>query len=67
MTKLKDGVSERGGYPVERKKMKQWSMRITAYAERLLSDLENLDWSESIREQQRNWIGNQKCGDPVRS
>ena len=54
---VKDGVSERGGYPVERKKMKQWSMRITAYAERLLSGLEVIDWSESIKEQQRNWIG----------
>ena len=54
---VKDGVSERGGYPVERKKMKQWSMRITAYAERLLNDLEKIDWSESLKEQQRNWIG----------
>lgn len=54
---VKDGVSERGGYPVERKLMKQWSMRITAYAERLLNDLEPLDWTESIKEAQRNWIG----------
>ncbi len=54
---VKDGVSERGGYPVERKKMKQWSMRITAFADRLLNDLEGIDWSESIKEQQRNWIG----------
>ncbi len=54
---VKDGVSERGGYPVERKKMKQWSMRITSYAQRLLDDLETIDWSESIKEQQRNWIG----------
>jgi len=54
---VKDGVSERGGYPVERKLMKQWSMRITSYAERLLNDLEEIDWSESIKEQQRNWIG----------
>ncbi len=54
---VKDGVSERGGYPVERKKMKQWSMRITAYAERLLNDLEGIDWSDSLKEQQRNWIG----------
>jgi leucyl-tRNA synthetase len=54
---VKDGVSERGGYPVERKMMKQWSLRITAYAQRLLEDLESLDWSESIKEQQRNWIG----------
>lgn len=54
---VKDGVSERGGYPVERKRMPQWSLRITAYADRLLSDLEQLDWSESIKEAQRNWIG----------
>lgn len=54
---VKDGVSERGGFPVERKLMKQWSMRITAYADRLLTDLERLDWSDSIKEHQRNWIG----------
>jgi len=54
---VKDGVSERGGYPVERKLMPQWSLRITAYAERLLNDLEKIDWSESIKESQRNWIG----------
>ncbi|HVA97667.1 MAG TPA: DUF559 domain-containing protein, partial [Bacteroidia bacterium] len=54
---VKDGVSERGGFPVERKLMKQWSMRITAYAERLLNGLETIDWSESIKEAQRNWIG----------
>lgn len=54
---VKDGVSERGGYPVERKLMKQWSLRITAYAQRLLDDLEGIDWSDSIKEQQRNWIG----------
>lgn len=54
---VKDGFSERGGYPVIRKKMMQWSMRITAYAERLLSGLENLQWSEAIKEMQRNWIG----------
>jgi leucyl-tRNA synthetase len=52
-----DGVSERGGYPVERKLMKQWSLRITAYADRLLKDLETIDWTDSIREAQRNWIG----------
>jgi len=52
-----NGLSERGGHPVERKKMKQWSMRISAYAERLLQGLEGLDWSESIKESQRNWIG----------
>ena len=54
---IKDGVSERGGHPVEQKLMRQWSMRITAYAERLLSGLEGLDWSESIKDIQRNWIG----------
>jgi len=52
-----NGVSERGGYPVIRKKMTQWSMRISAYAERLLQGLENIDWSESLKESQRNWIG----------
>ncbi|RIJ41611.1 leucine--tRNA ligase [Pontibacter oryzae] len=51
------GVSERGGYPVERKKMRQWMMRITAYAERLLQGLEDIDWPEPIKEMQRNWIG----------
>ncbi|MCO6488801.1 MAG: leucine--tRNA ligase [Phaeodactylibacter sp.] len=54
---VKDGVSERGGYPVERKLMKQWSMRITAYADRLLHGLDEIDWPESLKEQQRNWIG----------
>ena len=52
-----NGVSERGGYPVVRKKMTQWSMRISAYAERLLQGLENIDWTESLKESQRNWIG----------
>ncbi|NEM98841.1 leucine--tRNA ligase [Pontibacter burrus] len=51
------GVSERGGYPVERKKMRQWMMRITAYAERLLQGLEEIDWPEPVKEMQRNWIG----------
>ena len=54
---VKDGVSERGGHPVERKLMKQWSMRITAYSQRLLDDLEALDWTESLKESQRYWIG----------
>lgn len=54
---VKEGVSERGGHPVERKLMKQWSMRITAYADRLLNDLEIIEWSDSIKEHQRNWIG----------
>ncbi|WP_405203087.1 leucine--tRNA ligase [Dokdonia sp. LLG6352-1] len=52
-----NGVSERGGHTVVRKKMTQWSMRISAYAERLLQGLDSLDWSESIKETQRNWIG----------
>jgi leucyl-tRNA synthetase len=54
---VKDGVSERGGYPVVQKAMKQWSLRTTAYAERLLDDLESVDWSESLKIMQRNWIG----------
>ena len=55
----KDGnpVSERGGFPVEKKSMRQWFMRITAYADRLLSGLDGLDWSEHVKEIQRNWIG----------
>lgn len=54
---VKDGVSERGGHPVEQKLMRQWSMRITAYAERLLQGLETIDWIDSIKDIQRNWIG----------
>ncbi|MGJ1362457.1 leucine--tRNA ligase [Sphingobacterium spiritivorum] len=52
-----NGVSERGGYPVEQKKMMQWSMRITAYADRLLRGLDTIDWPEPLVEMQRNWIG----------
>lgn len=52
-----DGKSERGGHPVIRKPMKQWMLKITAYADRLLDDLEDLDWPESIKDMQRNWIG----------
>ncbi|WP_025851343.1 leucine--tRNA ligase [Paenibacillus ehimensis] len=52
-----DGLSERGGHPVIRKPMRQWVLKITEYAERLLEDLEELDWSESIKDMQRNWIG----------
>lgn len=52
-----DGKSERGGHPVIRKPMKQWMLKITAYADRLLEDLEELDWPESVKEMQRNWIG----------
>lgn len=55
-----NGVSERGGHPVYQQKMMQWSMRITAYAERLLQGLETIDWSEAIKESQRNWIGKSK-------
>ena len=54
---VQDGLSVRGGYPVIRKSMKQWLLRITAYAERLLQGLETLDWTESIKDVQRNWIG----------
>ncbi len=57
---VKDGVSERGGYPVIQKKMKQWMMRITAYCDRLIDGLETIDWSESLKEQQKNWIGRSK-------
>jgi len=52
-----DGVSERGGHPVERRPMKQWMLKITAYGDRLLDDLDELDWPDSLKEMQRNWIG----------
>jgi len=54
---VKDGLSERGGYPVEKKVMRQWMMRITAYSDRLLEGLEDLNWTDSIKEAQRNWVG----------
>ncbi|MBT4191198.1 MAG: leucine--tRNA ligase [Lentimicrobiaceae bacterium] len=54
---VKEGVSERGGHPVEKKLMKQWSLRITAYSQRLLDGLNKVDWPESLKEMQRNWIG----------
>ena len=54
---VKDGLSVRGGYPVEQKKMTQWQLRVSAYAGRLLDSLDNLDWSDSLKEMQRNWIG----------
>lgn len=54
---VKDGVSERGGFPVIQKLMRQWMMRITAYSQRLLDGLDHVDWTESLKEQQRNWIG----------
>ncbi|MBQ0122693.1 MAG: leucine--tRNA ligase [Bacteroidales bacterium] len=54
---VKEGLSIRGGFPVEQKKMKQWQLRVSAYSERLLADLDGLDWTESLKEMQRNWIG----------
>ena len=54
---VKEGLSERGGHPVEKKMMKQWSLRITAFGQRLLEGLDNLDWPDSLKEMQRNWIG----------
>ncbi|MBJ04595.1 MAG: leucine--tRNA ligase [Flavobacteriales bacterium] len=57
---VKDGFSERGNFPVKQKKMQQWSLRITAYAERLLNDLDEIDWSDAIKETQKNWIGKSK-------
>lgn len=60
-----NGVSERGGHPVVQKKMKQWSLRVSAYAERLLQGLEQIDWPESLKEIQRNWIGKSIGGDVI--
>jgi leucyl-tRNA synthetase len=57
-----NGISERGGHPVERKQMKQWSLRITAYAQRLLDGLDKIDWFESLKEMQRYWIGRSEGG-----
>ncbi|NNM15043.1 MAG: leucine--tRNA ligase, partial [Bacteroidia bacterium] len=54
---VKDGLSERGGHPVEKKLMKQWSLRISAYADRLLQDLDTIDWTDALKESQKNWIG----------
>ncbi len=54
---VKEGYSVRGGHPVEQKKMKQWQLRVSAYAERLLKDMEDLDWTDSLKDMQRNWIG----------
>jgi len=62
---VKDGFSERGGHPVERKPMKQWSLRITAYADRLLNNLDGLDWNEWMKEMQRNWIGRSEGAEMV--
>lgn len=58
---VKDGYSVRGGFPVEQKKMTQWQLRVSAYASRLLNDLEDLDWTDSLKDMQRNWIG-RSCG-----
>ena len=52
-----DGVSERGGYPVVQKKMRQWCLRVSAYAQRLLDGLDTVEWTDSLKETQRNWIG----------
>ncbi len=54
---VRDGVSVRGGYPVVQKRMKQWLLRVTAYAQRMLDGLDGLEWSDSLKEIQRNWIG----------
>lgn len=54
---VKEGLSIRGGYPVIQKKMKQWQLRVSAYAERLLADMDQLEWSDALKEMQRNWIG----------
>ncbi len=60
---VKEGYSIRGGHPVEQKKMKQWLLRITAYAQRLIDGLDNIEWSESLKEIQRNWIGRSEGAD----
>ena len=62
-----DGKSERGDHPVVRMPMKQWMLRITAYADRLLHDLDDLDWADSIKDMQRNWIGRSEVGVYVRA
>ncbi len=62
---VKEGYSVRGGFPVEQKKMKQWQLRVSAYAERLLNDLEQLDWTDSLKEMQRNWIGKSQGAEMV--
>ncbi|MCL2726774.1 MAG: leucine--tRNA ligase [Bacteroidales bacterium] len=62
---VKDGFSVRGGHPVEQKKMKQWQLRVSAYAERLLNSLETLAWSDSLKEMQRNWIGKSEGAEMV--
>ena len=60
---VKEGLSLRGGYPVVQKKMRQWSLRVSAYAQRLLDGLDNIDWSDSLKDIQRNWIGRSQGAD----
>ena len=62
---VKEGFSIRGGFPVEQKKMKQWQLRVSAYAERLLDNLEKLEWTDSLKEMQRNWIGRSQGAEMV--
>ena len=62
---VKEGLSIRGGFPVEQKKMKQWQLRVSAYAERLLEGLDDLDWTDSLKEMQRNWIGKSQGAEMV--
>lgn len=62
---VKEGFSVRGGFPVEQKKMKQWQLRVSAYAERLLDNLETLEWTDSLKEMQRNWIGRSQGAEMV--
>ena len=62
---VKDGFSERGGYPVEQKKMSQWQLRVSAYAPRLLEGLDRLEWTDSLKEMQRNWIGKSEGAEMV--
>ncbi len=62
---VKEGYSVRGGFPVEQKKMKQWQLRVSAYAERLLAGLDQLDWTDSLKEMQRNWIGKSQGAEMV--
>ena len=62
---VKEGYSVRGGFPVEQKKMKQWQLRVSAYAERLLAGLDDLDWTDSLKEMQRNWIGKSQGAEMV--
>ncbi|MFO3728368.1 MULTISPECIES: leucine--tRNA ligase [Butyricimonas] len=62
---VKDGLSERGGYPVVQKKMRQWSLRVSAYAQRLLDGLDKVEWSDSLKDIQRNWIGRSQGADVI--